>query len=148
MKMIRKISVFALVLVLVCLFSASVFAANTFTGVEVYDEENVISAYAQIQQIGTSAELNIDNAPGLESHDLRITCLYNYKRYGDTTTYSGEGWGEDDGSAGWGRTTFGIWTSQGSPIQQFTKAVYSFNGTFTAWGGTYTYNPALVTIEP
>lgn len=151
MKMLCKTMTVALMLLLVCLLSTSAFAASEFGDSETINGDHVIIAEAEISQIATSAEMFLAYAFDFSDASYNITCIYDYKKYGASNTYSAVGYGADceyDVNYPYGRNVFSISTSQSSPIQQFTKAVYTFNATFTAWGGTYTYNPEIVTIEP
>ena len=145
MKLFRRISALALALVLVSVFSASAFAASTHWDLEKFNDEHILVSRAEIEQIGTNATLSIDYAPGFESSELRINCIYDYKDHSNTPH------SVMDYEIAYDTYTcyFEATTSQDPlNIKQFTQAVYSFDATFTASGIEFTYDSPSVTITP
>lgn len=139
MKLFRRIFALALNVVMICLFSASAFAATTFSDLEMYDDnETYVDVYAQINERSTSGYLAL-TAVGLSSHRAELTLSYEY------TNTSNE---DDDGysSRVYTEDTYCPVSSAGTNIKRMKEADYIFYVWFSSWIGENEYNSGSQTI--
>ena len=142
MKMIRKISVFALVLVLVCLFSTSALAGS-FYDPQIYDEESVLLVEANLTTPRNVAWMEI-HASGLTRSHLEVHCLYNYQDKQDTPRSDSA----SDISVDPYDPYCGISiTTENSGVGRFINATYTFFASYTAAAGEAQYNPLTQTLR-
>ena len=142
MKMIRKISGFALVLVLVCLFSTSALAGS-FYDPQIYGEESVLLVEANLTTPRNVAWMEI-HASGLTRSHLEVDCVYDYKdKNGNPRSGAASDISVDPYDPYCGISI----TTENSAVGRFTEATYTFFANYTAYEGEAHYNPPSQTLS-
>lgn len=146
MKTFRRITILALTLALICAFSVSAFAANRSSHNQAFmGGDHVVVSSAFIDQISTNGYIDIPAVVAFDSSTLETKCLYSYE------DHSGVAHGGSNSRTAYNVTYSFLETSTSDDplnIKEFTQAVYEFDATFTAYGGTFTYNPPLLIVAP
>ena len=144
MKLFRRISILTLVFALICAFSASAFAANSFTHAEEFmGGDHVVVVNAFIDQNSTYAHNEINWVVACESKTLSIDYEYSFTNYNNVPMMKSDEIESNDFSLFFEPSTIDY-----LEIKHFTRAVYEFETIFTAYGGQFSYRSGPVIITP
>ena len=141
MKMFRRISALALAVVMICLLSASAFAATTFEDNMYCGNNEELAVDAEIARYYTSAtidHLTYDSADNYSS--IAVTYSYYQDVNGTKVTLSGSTTANSEYSC-----------SMTKEISQnyfaMISATYTFEAQVSAQSGTQYYGPVTATVE-
>lgn len=141
MKMFRRISALALAVVMICLLSASAFAATTFEDNMYCGNNEELAVDAEIARYYTSGEINhLTNDLAENYSRIDMTCTYYLDIYGTRATFL-------DNNVTYGEFCCSVTKVIDQSCFAMISATYTFEAQVSAQSGTQYYGPVTATVE-
>ena len=143
MKLFRRIFALALAVVMICLLSASAFAATSYYVQEDYgtgSEASLVEASAEISRYGTEGTLSVFYIDTV-GHDLRMDIVLKYYPGGENATMVTKSYTQ---TSDYYTDTF---TFSDTSIFAMYNAKYTFRAVVPAPYGDQIFAPTPVTLE-